>query len=213
MNEQELRNIHRDIKSRIERRLDVFRDLREHGTEDEFFTELVFCLMTPQTRARQSEKAVAALSDKGYIFSGTPAQLAKVLNIVRFRNHKAAYIVRARETCSVGGKIALKKILDGFSDVPDKRKWLAENIKGMGYKEASHFLRNTGYGKDLAILDRHVLRNLKAAGYLESDDIALTPKKYIETEKALSRFAKKLKIPMDHIDFVLWYKETDDIFK
>lgn len=209
----ELCAIYNQIKGKIERRLAVFENIRNNGTEEEIFTELVFCLMTPQTKARQSEKAIDVLSAKNYIFSGTPAQLSKVLNIVRFRNTKAKNIVLARKKCQIGGQYALKKILDGFPSVNDKRKWLAENIMGMGYKEASHFLRNIGYGADLAILDRHVLRNLKAHGYIDDDGINLTPKKYLEIESVLGRFAKKLKIPLDYLDFVLWYRETNDIFK
>lgn len=209
----ELCKIHNEIRDKIERRLAVFENLREHGTEKEIFTELVFCLMTPQTKARQAEKAINVLSEKNYIFEGTPAQLSKVLNIIRFKNHKANYIVNARKTCRIEGKYALKRILDKFPDVRDKRKWLAENIKGMGYKEASHFLRNIGYGADLAILDRHVLRNLRSHGYIENDGTALTPNKYLEFENVLKLFSGKLNIPMDHMDFVLWYKETNDIFK
>ena len=29
----------------------------------------------------------------------------------------------------------------------------------MSYKEASHFLRNIGFGENIAILDRHILKN------------------------------------------------------
>jgi len=40
-------------------------------------------------------------------------------------------------------------------------EWLVKNLTGLGYKEAGHFLRNIGSGK-IAILDRHILRNLHA---------------------------------------------------
>lgn len=209
----DLCRIHSEIRDRIERRLDVFRNIGQNGTDAEIFTELVFCLMTPQTKARQAEKAIMALSEKNYIFSGTPAQLAKVLNIVRFRNNKARYIVRARRTCSDGKNIILKRILDSYSGVTDKRKWLSEHVMGMGMKEASHFLRNIGYGRDLAILDRHVLRNLKEHGFIKNDRISLSDKRYLELEETMRKFSNKLGIPMDHLDFVLWYRETNDIFK
>lgn len=209
----ELCRIYADIKGKIDRRLEIFRDIGKNGTDEEVFTELVFCLMTPQTKARQAEKAIRVLSEKDYILNGTPAQLAKVLNIVRFRNNKAKYIVRARSTCGDGKNIIIRSILDRYTDVFEKRRWLSENVKGMGMKEASHFLRNIGYGADLAILDRHVLRNLKEHGFIKNDQVSLSGGRYTGLENVMRKFSEKLKIPLGHLDFVLWYKETNDIFK
>ncbi len=210
---RELKAIRREIRDRVRRRLDVFHHLRERGTDLDFFTELVFCLLTPQTRARQAEKAVDILASKNWLLEGAARELASVLNIVRFRYNKARYIVEARRTCSRNGRIALRAILDEIPSVADKRLWLSQNVLGLGFKEASHFLRNTGYGRDLAILDRHVLRNLKRYGFIRKTDISLTPAKYAELEKKLKGFSRRIGIPLEELDFVLLYREIRDVFK
>ena len=38
-------------------------------------------------------------------------------------------------------------------------------------------------------------------------------KRYLETEKNFRELAGRLRIPMSHLDFVFWYRETGDIFK
>lgn len=83
----------------------------------------------------------------------------------------------------------------------------------MGYKEASHFLRNIGKGQDLAILDRHILKNLKLLNVIEKIPDSMPPKKYLELEQTMREFSKEIGIPLDHLDIVLWYKETKKIFK
>lgn len=209
----ELLSIYQDIKGRVGERKAIARNLREKGTEEEFFEELVFCLLTPQSKARQAEKAIFVLKDKGLLFEGRPEELADVLNIVRFKNHKSQYVVMARQTCCPNGCYGLKSILESLPDDQARREWLWKNIKGMGFKEASHFLRNVGYGEDLAILDRHVLRNMLAFGLIDKEIGNLTEKLYLELEKKLRGFAEDIGIPFFDLDYVLWYKEAKDIFK
>jgi N-glycosylase/DNA lyase len=209
----ELTSIYLDIKNKVEQRLEVFENIGAHGTEEEIFTELVFCLMTPQTKSRQAEKAIGVLREKNLIFHGDAVDLSKELNMVRFRHHKANYICSAREVCSRKGKVALKAILAEIPNVIEKREWLVKKIKGIGLKEASHFLRNTGFWAEIAILDRHILRNLERYKIIEAGLYPTSEKKYLEIEGKMKRFAQEIKIPLAYLDFVLWYKETNDIFK
>jgi len=90
---------------------------------------------------------------------------------------------------------------------------LVKSIKGIGYKEASHFLRNIGLGEDLAILDRHILKNLKLLGVIEKIPKSLSRKKYFEIEGKMYEFAKEIQIPIGCLDLLLWYKQTGEIFK
>lgn len=100
-----------------------------------------------------------------------------------------------------------------FNQNKDARGWLAQNVTGMGYKEASHFLRNIGLGEDLAILDRHVLKNLRLLGVIEEIPSSLSKSRYFEIEKSMKEFAEEINVPMGRLDLVLWYKETGEIFK
>ncbi len=76
----------------------------------------------------------------------------------------------------------------------------------------SHFLRNIGY-RNLAILDRHILKNLVHHGVLLELPKTLTPKKYLDIEQLFQQFAKNIQIPMDALDLLFWSNETGEIFK
>ncbi|MFW5800234.1 MAG: DNA lyase, partial [Spirochaetota bacterium] len=106
-----------------------------------------------------------------------------------------------------------KPLLNQLKNILDKRVWLVKNIKGYGYKEASHFLRNIGFGDNIAILDRHIYKNLKLLNVIDEIPKSASPKKYIEIEQKMREFSKEINIPMAHLDFVLWYKEAGEIFK
>ena len=64
----------------------------------------------------------------------------------------------------------------------------------MGYKEASHFLRNIGLGYDIAILDRHILKNLKLFNVIDEIPSSISKKKYFEIEEKMRNFSKKIKL-------------------
>jgi N-glycosylase/DNA lyase len=113
----------------------------------------------------------------------------------------------------VQGRIAIKELLARQGDVFNRREWLVRHVKGMGYKEASHFLRNTGDGARLAILDRHILKNLEILGVTGSIPGSLTRNRYLEIEDSMREFSAAIGIPMDHLDFVLWFKEAGSVFK
>ncbi|RLF94320.1 DNA lyase [Thermococci archaeon] len=204
---EEIKRIYFSIQEKIRSRLNEFDRLREKGNDGEIFAELVFCILTPQSKAQSCWKTVETLLNKNLLLKGNEDQISKMLKRVRFRNRKAEYIVEARKHYPIRSKI--KK----FDDIYSAREWLVQNVRGMGYKEASHFLRNIGFGEELTILDRHILKNLKSLGVIEEIPRFLTKKKYFEIEKKMKKFSEKVEIPMSHLDLVLWYKETGEVFK
>jgi len=205
----EIKRIYFSVQEKIRSRLNEFDRLREKGSDEDIFAELVFCILTPQSKAQSCWKTVETLLNKNLLLKGNEDQISKELNRVRFRYKKAEYIIEARKLFSVG----IKSKINEFNDVYNARDWLVQNVKGMGYKEASHFLRNIGFGEELAILDRHILKNLNSLGVIEEIPRSLTKKKYFEIEKKMKKFSEKVKIPMSHLDLVLWYKETGEVFK
>jgi N-glycosylase/DNA lyase len=116
----------------------------------------------------------------------------------RFYNRRSEYIVEAREKINLLKEILKEKRKERLRDM------LVKNFKGIGYKEASHFLRNLGY-KDFAILDRHVLKTLKKYKVIEEIPKTLTKKKYLEIEEKLRKISKKLNISLAELDFYLFY--------
>jgi N-glycosylase/DNA lyase len=206
-------SIYNNIKPDIKLRLAEFEQIWEHGSDLDLFCELAFCLFTPQSKAKSCSEAVEKLLDKKLILDGTENQLSEELNIVRFKYTKAKNLIEARKLFFIDGEISIKEKLKQFQEPFEIRNWLVGNVKGLGYKEASHFLRNIGMGGNLAILDRHILKNLERLGVIDELPKSLTGKRYIEIEKNMSRFSKQIAIPLDHLDLVLWYKETGEIFK
>ena len=191
-------------KEEILKRLESFERLKYASNED-IFAELVFCLLTPQTRASAAKRAITALRTSSLLFNGEVSAIAELLAKygVRFHNNKAKYIVAARELFSRNGKMRIKSMLN-TDDVKGLRMWLAENVLGLGLKEANHFLRNIGYGKELAILDRHILGELLQLGIISKLPKSLSKSKYLDIEQKLANFAAKLKLSIAELDLLLW---------
>lgn len=198
------------VKPQIENRLGEFRLIWETASDEELFRELVFCLLTPQSRARTCWNAVLRLERKSLVAGGEACQIQEELVGVRFHQRKAEYICRAKEMFS---KASLRATLAGFASPIAAREWLVKNVLGLGYKEASHFLRNIGLGEDLAILDRHILKNLKILEVIDCVPASLSRSTYLEIERRMTEFSKAVGIPMGHLDLLLWYKEAGEIFK
>jgi len=200
-------------KKEIASRLREFKQYWADKNDEEIFTELSFCILTPQSRAKSCWEAITALRDKGLLLKGNVDRIREKLHCVRFHNKKAQYLIDARRLFVKDGKLSIKPLLSGFEDVYERREWLVKNIKGLGYKEASHFLRNLGFGKDIAILDRHILKNLRLFGVIEEVPGSMGRSRYLAIEKNMARFAKDIGIPLAHLDLLLWSKETGEIFK
>jgi len=211
---KEIKELHSLEKEKIAARLADFKKVFKKNSEDELFYELVFCLLTPQSKAKSCWGAIENLKAKNLLKNPHDKKIAKELQRkVRFHNNKAKYVVAARELFLKNGKVDIKSKLLEFKDTKIARDWLVENIKGMGLKEGSHFLRNIGFGKHIAILDRHILKNLKLLGVIKEMPKSLTQNVYFEIEEKMSRFADKIGIPLDHLDLLFWRKETGEYFK
>lgn len=199
-------------KREILSRLDEFDRKWEEGDE-EIFAELAFCLLTPQSKAKSCWEAILTIKDQKLLLKGTADEIKGRLRCVRFHNKKALYLVEARSLFLDNGRMSIKPLLKGFADVHECRDWLVKNIRGLGYKEASHFLRNIGFGEKISILDRHILRNLNLLDVIEEIPESLSRAKYLQIEKNMTDFSREVNIPLSHLDLLLWYKETGEIFK
>jgi len=210
---RDLMALYAPVREKIRVRLGEFKLKWETGTDEDIFTELAFCLLTPQSRARTCWAAIESMNEKCLVTRGMPDEILGELDGVRFKFRKAEYICEARAKFSQSGTLSIKSTISGFSDPLKAREWLVENIKGLGYKEAGHFLRNIGFGDDLAILDRHILRNLKLFGVIDEIPKSMTKRAYLDIESRMRDFSKRLGIPMAELDLLLWYKEAGEIFK
>ena len=202
------------IKDDIEKRLKEFKNVWEQGDNKDIHVELSFCILTPQSKAINAWKAITTLRDNGLLFSGSAEEIVEYLNIVRFKNNKAKYLVELRDKMkNSDGEIITKDFFSDFESVKIAREWIVKNIKGMAYKEASHFLRNVGFGEEISILDRHILKNLVRLEVIDEVPKSITPKLYLEIEEKMKDYCKFVGISMDSLDLLLWYLEAGEIFK
>lgn len=210
----EIEKIYKEKKADLEKRLNEFKEIWNKGSNENIHIELSFCILTPQSKAFNAWKAITTLRDNRLLFTGKPEEIAEYLNIVRFKNNKAKYLVELREQMkNEKGEIITKDFFSKFENVEEARKWIVKNIKGMAYKEASHFLRNVGFGQNISILDRHILKNLVKLEVIDEIPKTLTPKLYLEIEEKMKNYCDYVGIPMDSLDLLLWYIEAGEIFK
>jgi N-glycosylase/DNA lyase len=210
---QDIKGIYNRKRGEIELRLNEFKEIWETGTKEEFFVELVFCILTPMARGKYCSIAVSNMLRTGVLFTGDSSEIARELTGARFIYKKSAYIVEAREKLLRDSTTSLKSIISRMDDGHKAREWMVQNVKGIGYKEASHFLRNIGFAQNLAILDRHILKSLHSIGVIEEIPGSLSRSRYLDIEKRMIEFSEAVRIPMSYLDLVLWYKETGEIFK
>ena len=200
-------------KSAIRSRLNEFRKIGEEADDNQLFEELVFCICTAGASAKMGLKSVEAMRD--ILADGSLKKLRTRLDGVhRYPNARPAYIIHTREYLKSEHDFKIKDLLKSFQDPLERRDFLAKNknIKGIGYKEASHFLRNIGFS-GYAILDKHILNTLYEFKVIKGPKPPAIRDKYIYAEKELIEFADKLEIHMDELDLLLWSEKTGEILK
>ncbi|HEY4643324.1 MAG TPA: DNA lyase [Bacteroidota bacterium] len=189
----------------IRRRLEQF----SRVPPSEYFYELAYCLLTPQSNALHCDAVVQQL--KGRDFFNTALDPEPLLRqrpvYVRFHRTKAQRLIDLKARFP----LVMEALSNGF-DPKELRDWLVTNVRGLGYKESAHFLRNIGY-RGLAILDRHILRNLKRFGVIRRLPPVLNRKRYLHIEEKFLRFADLVGIPIDELDLLFWSMETGEVFK
>lgn len=210
----ELRRDYRAKRRMIVRRLAEFRSLYEEQGDEEIFIELCYCILTAGSSARMGMRTVDALRD--ILLHGSKRELVSRAraNRVRFWSVRPTYIYNTREYLRLHCDLRMRALLESFTDPQERRDFLARNrsIQGLGYKEASHFLRNIGF-RGYAILDKHILNSLRELGVITSRMRPTTRNGYLEIEKRLSKFADEIGIDMDHLDLLLWSRKTGEILK
>ena len=152
---------------------------------------------------------------KPLLMKGKQPELAAALTGVhRYPNARSRYIVESREFLEKHCGMKLRNKLQDFDCAQARRDWLVreKGIKGLGYKEASHYLRNIGYS-GYAILDKHVLNCLAELKIIDDPKPPNTRSRYLTVEDKLRQLTEVLEIDFDELDLVLWSMKTGVILK
>jgi N-glycosylase/DNA lyase len=209
----ELRKDYRRKKPAIVQRLSEFKAVYEKG-DRAIFEELCYCILTAGSSAKMGMRTIEALKDILHTGSEEDLQQRARSHRVRFWRIRPSYIVRTREYLRNSCGMELRRLLESFDCRLARRDFFAKNksVRGLGYKESSHFLRNIGF-PGYAILDKHILNSLREMGVIGSRMRPATQAGYLEIEKRLERFAQEVGIDMDHLDLLLWSRKTGEILK
>ncbi|MEM3113403.1 MAG: N-glycosylase/DNA lyase [Candidatus Pacearchaeota archaeon] len=195
------------VKEVIDKRIDEFNSFRNKSNR-ELFSELCFCLLTANFNAEGGIRIQNELNKEFMTLREDLLATRLKLSGHRFPNARARFIVEARKYSN-----NLNEIFKSLNNDFERRDWLVKNIKGLGYKEASHFLRNVGYN-DVAIIDFHIIDLLVKEGLIEKPkNKSLTKNKYLEIENILKKISEKTEMSLGELDLYLWYIETRKVLK
>jgi len=201
MNIQQLKQEYFKHKKEIKEKLSEFSELNK----EDYIYELFFCILTPQSKAEKCWDAVLKLKERG--LKENDVQLC-LKTRTRFYRNKTGYLIEADKKWD-----NINKLINSNESPREIRELLVKQVKGLGMKEASHFLRNIGKSENqLAILDRHVLRKLMKLKII-NEEIKLNNKNYLLIEKKMKKFADNIGIPLDELDLLFWKIESGRIFK
>jgi N-glycosylase/DNA lyase len=210
---QKIIRAHRDRRDEIRGRLSEFKEVWRAGDDTRIWEEMVFCFFTGGCSAKMGLRSIDAV--RHLLKDGSQPEIAEALSGVhRYPNARARYVFASRNFLKEHCDLKLRSKLESFDCHLERRDWLVKEkgIKGLGYKEASHFLRNIGF-LGYAILDKHVLKCLAELKIIDSPKPPNTRSKYLTVEGKLRDLTEKTKIDFDEMDLVLWSMKTGQILK
>ena len=194
-----------ELRKTINQKLKLFNTYKQELAKESLFTELCYCILTANCHA---QNCINIQTSFPYKFSKATKKQIKnhlIKNHYRFPNIRTQYILEAQKE-----KNKIKHILTTYKGLK-RRNWFVENIKGLGMKEASHYLRNIGY-TDYAIIDTHIISILQKHNLINKPK-TMTKKKYLELEQNLRKLAECTDLTLASLDLYLWYMQTGMILK
>ena len=177
----------------------------------EIFEQAVYCFLTPATKSDSADYTYQELFKDDFFYHANLEELTFYLRkppYIRFHNQKSARLLLWQQEGMKHVALMMKE-----QNASDKRNYIVKNVKGMNYKEATHFLRNIGVSDNLVILDRHILNFMKDMGILShTEDMNKLSKNYLLWEQLFIDFinsfrwtnfvGKDSSIP--RADFAIW---------
>ncbi|HJQ68922.1 MAG TPA: N-glycosylase/DNA lyase [Blastocatellia bacterium] len=213
MTVEELKQIYPQKRREIRSRLAEFEEVGRTASDEKLFEELVFCIYTAGASARMGLRSVEAV--RPVLINGTLRDIQRALDHKhRWPEARGAYTYETREYLRERAGLRMRELLSSFETADERRDFFAANpgVRGLGYKEGSHFLRNVGF-RGYAILDKHILARLAEFGVIESPKPPSTKKRYLDLEQKLKLFSERIDIDFDELDLLLWYTKTGEILK
>lgn len=206
----ELKTLYDQKKDEIKKRLGEFKEIYEEADEKRIFEELCFCILSSGVGPKVAQKSIDNIRDQ--LFNGNEDILFMKLKETHKYPEKVSYIIATRNYLNEEFDLKIKEKLDSISDIQERRDFIANNkgIKGIGYVQASHFLRNIGYS-GYAILDKNIVKTLFEFSLTEDTKPPSSKKRYLEKENKVKQLAEILDIHIDEVDLLLWSRRTGHV--
>ena len=200
---KEIENLKIKIGGEVNKKLEEFKG-NFNISPNQKFIELCFCILVANTSIKKTYEVWKQIYKNFLLFSKD--KLKKELKKLgyRFYNKRADYVIVARKFIK-----EIDFIIKNKNDF-EAREWLVKNIKGIGWKESSHFLRNIGF-KNFSILDRHIFKILLENKVIDKIPRSLSKKQYLNIEKKLRDISKFLNCNLAELDLYLFYLDTGEI--
>ncbi len=213
MNVEQIKEIYQQKRGEIRARLAEFDEVGREAGDERLFEELTFCIYTAGASARMGLRCVESV--RPVLMTGSRPDIQRALaGRHRWPDGRGDYVYQTREYLKEHCGLRMRELLAGFEKAESRRDFFSANprVRGIGYKEGSHFLRNVGC-RGYAILDKHVLARLAEFSVIDDPKPPSTKKRYVETEEKMKRFAESVDIDFDELDLLLWYTKTGEILK
>ena len=201
---------HKKLLPTIRERLAEFASVKQ----EDWFYEFSYCLLTPQSKAEHAGKVVTLLRELKFKETGSSPLhlLARPEHYIRFHNVKSHRLQLLQQNWSVIEQFLLRNSECKTHNPRQVRDELAKLVIGYGLKEASHALRNIGW-REMAILDRHILRCLVQLNVYKDVPILKSVRSYHDIELQLIEYSQSIKINIDELDLVFWSIYTGNVLK
>lgn len=202
---EELTHLYNENKALIKDQIKSFENNFKNSNDEKIFCELCFCILSSGVGPKVAEESMMKIENS--LWDGTSKEIINLLQGIHKYPEKASYLIETRDYLKKEFDFEIKSLIKSFENKAKRRDFFAnnKNIKGLGYMQASHFLRNLGF-KDYAILDRNNIKSLYEFGLLEKIKQPSTRKQYLETEKIMKDFAKDINIDINELDLLLWFR-------
>lgn len=194
-------------------------------SEDDLWVEMVACILGSRVSYELAQSCITHLVESEQLdltkIMDNPSksehdiskELSKPIYINGFSGQftrypfsvsRAHYIVET--ATAIYSTITIKQILNECSTEHEARDLITKRCLGIGYKQASLFLRNIGFSANLAILDVHVLRYMTLMNLVEINNAHVVSRKqeYARIERILNEYAFSKDMPVPSLDLAIW---------
>ncbi len=190
--------------------------------EHDLWREFCLCVLSSRTRFELASEAVDRLERSGVLArmraKPTNVHHAEVEAVLRprkdgkvgargipFWRSRSAQLLGSAAALYAGRRKGLKSILLRIGDPERVRSEFVSTLPGMGMKQASHFLQNIGFSRDLAIIDTHLLSFIiEDLMLIRFESHGVSERMYMDLERRVQRMAAANGFSLRQLDRAIW---------